>query len=259
MLKYVYIGSHVFYMREVMINLGSILAILFVAVQLYIRYRKREKGWRNILKCVVLPIGIECIIVFTIGSVLSKLIRGMTYILSGTLQENISYIHENAGSHFLGIVIASFLIFPPVCRKIFKQEAHVVENIVSFFFTIQHIFNRLGCFLGGCCYGIPAKGMCSVKFPEEILSYRVFPSQLFEVFCMLLLLGIQLFMYKKGKNIFLFTMAGFGISIFISEFLMDKSGTITYMNLTVIQYFALLLISGTAIACVVRHRRTQSK
>ena len=74
---------------------------------------------------------------------------------------------------------------------------------------------------------------------------------------MLILLGIQLFMYKKGKNIFLFTMAGFGISIFISEFLMDKSGTITYMNLTVIQYFALLLIGGTAIACVVKHRRTE--
>lgn len=122
-----------------------------------------------------------------------------------------------------------------------KKERRNILNALAFFFPIQHIFNRLGCLMEGCCYGVPMHGAGSIKFPDEILTYRVFPSQILEIVCMVLLLCGLLFCLKKKGPVFALSMGGFGMSIFFSEFFMDKTGVMQYFGLTVIQFFALLL------------------
>ena len=49
------------------------------------------------------------------------------------------------------------------------------------------------------------------------------------------------FLWKKHKSITEKFEIAFGIVIFLSEFMMDKSGTIQIAGLTVVQYAALLL------------------
>ncbi len=43
---------------------------------------------------------------------------------------------------------------------------------------VGHAFGRVGCFLGGCCYGLPCGAWCAVTFPGT--AQPVFPLQLLE-------------------------------------------------------------------------------
>lgn len=45
---------------------------------------------------------------------------------------------------------------------------------------LGHAFGRLGCFLGGCCYGMPYEGPGAVCMPAVGVNYGVFPVQLLE-------------------------------------------------------------------------------
>lgn len=243
MCQFIYIGNHSFMMREVMINIGSIIAIAVTAALLYIKYVKPRQSNRTIIQYMVFPMAIEAIIALVFGAALGILIRSVTYEIPGNFIEKITYSIKYGGTHFIGTVLVSAIVLPIFCYVVYeKNEGRQVLNTLAFFFPIQHICNRIGCFLEGCCYGIPMNGIFSVKFPDEIVPYRVFPSQLFEIFCMIVLLLLQIILYKKQKDIFIVTMAGFGISIFISEFFMDKAGVITYCNLDAIQMAALLLL-----------------
>ena len=98
-------------------------------------------------------------------------------------------------------------------------------------------------------------GFFSVKFPDEVLSYRVFPSQIFELVCMVVLIFMQIVLYKKGKDIFELSLSVFGLSIYVSEFFINKEGVVTYFNMTAVQYSALLLI---IIALVLFRRKKKS-
>lgn len=58
-----------------------------------------------------------------------------------------------------------------------------------------HGFGRIGCFLAGCCYGIPYTGLFAVQFPEGSLApshTALFPVQIVEAFILLFLAGILL-------------------------------------------------------------------
>jgi len=46
--------------------------------------------------------------------------------------------------------------------------------------TCGHFFGRIGCFLGGCCYGKPTDSIFGVVFPELHETIRRHPTQLYE-------------------------------------------------------------------------------
>lgn len=252
MCQFVYIGNYSFMMREVMINIGSIIAIAVTAILLYRKYVKPKRSKKTIIQYIVFPIAMEALIALVFGAALGIWIRSATYDISGNFIEKITYSIKYGGTHFIGTVLVSAIVLPIFCYVVYgKKEGRQVLNTLAFFFPIQHICNRIGCFLEGCCYGIPMNGIFSVKFPDEIVPYRVFPSQLFEIFCMIVILLLQIVLYKKQKDIFIVTMSGFGISIFISEFFMDKAGVITYFNLDAIQMAALfLLMTAFILFCI---------
>lgn len=243
MFRYFYVGDYTFVMRDVMINMGSAAAIFVTAVLLYKRYVMVDKTLKNVFKYMFLPIAAQAVLAITVGKLFGTFIRGMTFGLQGSITEKIQYIYKNAGTHFIGIVIVFALILPFFFRILYGEaKTDDFLNISAFFFSIQHMFNRIGCFCEGCCYGIPMSGFFSVKFPDEVLSYRVFPSQIFELVCMVVLIAMQIVLYKKGKDIFELSLSVFGLSIYVSEFFINKEGVVTYFNMTAVQYSALLLI-----------------
>ena len=87
-----------------------------------------------------------------------------------------------AGFVFYGGLIGG-LILVVIAGKFHKIDAN--EYIKNFIFLIPfiHSFGRIGCFLAGCCYGIPYEGLFSVTFPQEsyaLSGVSLFPVQLFE-------------------------------------------------------------------------------
>ena len=64
---------------------------------------------------------------------------------------------------------------------------------------LGHAFGRLGCFFGGCCYGMPYEGVGCLYLHAAGVHYGTFPVQLLE---MVLNLGIcaYLLWYTKGET-----------------------------------------------------------
>lgn len=69
---------------------------------------------------------------------------------------------------------------------------------------IVHAFGRLGCFMAGCCYGIPHEGIFSVTFTDpncvaEPLNTPLHPTQLYSSVAIFAILIIILFVDTRKK------------------------------------------------------------
>ena len=62
-------------------------------------------------------------------------------------------------------------------------------------FPLFHAFGRIGCFMAGCCYGIP----CSVGFPLAVEPDVIrFPVQLVEAFACIVLFVLLFYLRQAG-------------------------------------------------------------
>lgn len=84
-----------------------------------------------------------------------------------------------------------------VTAKIRKENASNFYNFAAPAIPLFHVFGRLGCFFGGCCYGKPASWGFAMASDPEIL--RV-PVQLIESGCNLLIFA-ALMIYEKRTEI----------------------------------------------------------
>jgi len=88
-----------------------------------------------------------------------------------------------------------------------------------------HGFARIGCFLGGCCYGIESELGFSARgntLVEAVNGVKRFPVQLFEAFFCFLIFTMLLimFLYKKFKGgLFFVYLSIYAFVRFFDEFL----------------------------------------
>ncbi len=125
MLRYVNINGHMLSMQNVMVNIGSFLGIIVVALLLYKQYGKTEnteKTGRKIGRYIVIPMLTEVVIAKTIGPFLGRWIRGMSYAFSEITTNKAEYIWENAGTHFIGTVLAAAVLLPVVFRIVYEKK-----------------------------------------------------------------------------------------------------------------------------------------
>ena len=106
--------------------------------------------------------------------------------------------------------------------------------------ALGHVVGRLGCFLGGCCYGAPTSAPWAVTFtsPDAAanvgtpLGVPLHPTQLYEAGTELMILFGLLALERKGRSFPGRTFFGYlfvyGISRFIIEFYRgDPRGFVT--------------------------------
>lgn len=130
---------------------------------------------------------------------------------------------------FLGAVITMFILLK-------WNEGKTAFSIKKWFdiltnpFVAFHIWGRIGCFLGGCCYGKITDSFLGVAFPDNaeagIFHYgeKCLPTQLFEAFALAL---IYIAVYKS-KNKFSNYVLLYSIARFIIEFFRgDERGFIS--------------------------------
>ena len=146
--------------------------------------------------------------------------------------------------------------------KIHKVDAVYYIKKVIFLCPFAHAFGRLGCFMAGCCYGIPYHGPGAVVFPENsfaVPGVELFPVQLLESATLLvisLILGIATLHFASDYTIELYLIL-YGIDRFLLEFLRYDSGCGIYGPFSTSQWISLVAVVVAIIVMVIRKRKKQ--
>ncbi len=144
----------------------------------------------------------------------------------------------------------------------FLQFAEVYATILP----LGHAFGRVGCFFAGCCYGIPYEGPLSHMYHISIgntpIGVALFPVQLLEAMCLLILFFCLLIVYlKSGKrqsNIPVYYFMSYSIMRFALEFLRgDKERGVWFFATS--QWISLLLFCVTTVYLIHKKRRFNAK
>lgn len=117
-------------------------------------------------------------------------------VLGAMLGEALYHRSENglafSGFTFYGGLLASMLGLW-IQTRLKKVSFFSVANIFVLPLILGHALGRIGCFLGGCCYGSPTNLALGVSFPEGSLPFKEYgkqtlhPVQLYESFSLFLL------------------------------------------------------------------------
>ncbi|MBX7124989.1 MAG: prolipoprotein diacylglyceryl transferase, partial [Cyclobacteriaceae bacterium] len=132
-------------------------------------------------------------------------------VLSGVVGGKVFLFFENP-SHYLngpaelfsgsGFVFFGSLLLCIPTMLLFFRHYHIpvrgMLDIMAIVTLIVHGFGRVGCFLAGCCYGIPTDSILGVTFTSESCQARplgvpLHPTQLYEASFLFVLLGILWF------------------------------------------------------------------
>lgn len=118
----------------------------------------------------------------------------------------------------IGALIAGF-IYLKVTRKDAEMYAYIVAPLIPLF----HAFGRIGCFLGGCCYGIEIEH--GVTFEHSLVESANgvprLPIQLIEAGCNFLLFLVLYYLQRKGKcrqNLLFIYLLSYSVIRFVDEF-----------------------------------------
>jgi phosphatidylglycerol---prolipoprotein diacylglyceryl transferase len=136
--------------------------------------------------------------------------------------------------------------------------------------AVGQAIGRIGCFMAGCCYGRPTGSSWGVLFtnPKSLapLNIRLYPTQLFEAFSLVVIFLVLIFLHGKRKfegQIFLWYLILHSTArLFVERFRGDERGLIPGTDMTATQFVALLILLGSVVALLVirsrwdkRHKR----
>lgn len=218
-------------------NLGTVIG---TAVFIFIMCRTTKS-----FKQVVWNLLVHAVIILS-GAKAASILRGLN---KNDVIDVVDLLTKYQGSHFLGRVLFAAWMFPIAYMLIKKLTGNRIQleyekslDAISFYFVIQHIFNRIACFCNGCCYGKKYFGPGAVSY-QDLES--VYPAQLIEAAFMLIILIVLCLRMKKGKALYGLMLVLFGTAIWLSEFFIDQEGATLLIGMSVIQYAAIIcMITG---------------
>lgn len=120
------------------------------------------------------------------------------------LEEPSTYVHH-PGNLITGqgfVFYGSFLFAIPTMFWFFKRnklDPYKMLDVMAITTCLVHVFGRLGCFLAGCCYGIPTENFFGVVFSDpscaaEPLGKALHPTQLYEA---LYIFSVMIFLFRR--------------------------------------------------------------
>ncbi len=198
-------------------------------------------------------------------------------VLAGFVGGKLFLIFERP-SHFLAhplelasgsgfVFYGSFLLAVPVMLWFFRKNkipALPMLDVMAIVTCIVHAFGRIGCFMAGCCYGLPTNSWLGVVFSDttcqaEPLNTPLFPSQLMEAgFIFLLLLALLAIRNRKqfDGQMFLIYLIGYALGRGVLEmFRGDIDRGFVIKGILSNSQFVSLLIIITALWFYVKLRR----
>ena len=126
---------------------------------------------------------------------------------------------------------------------------------------LGHAFGRIGCTLGGCCYGIEYEGFGAIWSYEKGKGILLFPVQPLEAILNLALFGALVIYTRKrrpGMRTLFVYLAVYGVMRFSLEFLRGDLIRGIYAGLSTSQWVSIGLLAVSAAAILVQNRRRVS-
>lgn len=104
-----------------------------------------------------------------------------------------------------------------VFARVKKLSPLLALDVMAPAWSLAHAVGRVGCFLGGCCFGVPHDGGLAVVFPKNSAAYTelghhnamyvneqgtvaLFPVQLFEAAGEMVLVGVLIALLLRGAK-----------------------------------------------------------
>lgn len=207
-------------MHDLMMIIGVFFMLIYVAYRLEKKEGYSRKQTNRLLVLIVISSLIALVSSYLVDGIFHSIKNGELTFGSIT---------------FLGGLIGGVLGFLLLLKYYYKEENKDVKQILNVLITgivLAHAIGRIGCFLAGCCYGIPTESYLGVIFPhghahEAFPDTHIYPTQLFEsAFLFILFIGLN--KVKSFKNVELEVyLIAYGIwRIFIEFFRGDDRGSL---------------------------------
>ena len=160
------------------------------------------------------------------------------------------------GSHVLYALLGGLAVgalYLRIRRLPFAAYADIAAPAIPLF----HAFGRIGCFLGGCCYGIPWEGGITYTraLSPEANGVARFPVQLLEsalLFALFLLLAA---LFRRGAlrgRLLALYLAVYAVLRFLLEFLRGDAIRGVYFGLSTSQWISLAILLALGVAALAR-------
>ncbi len=158
-----------------------------------------------------------------------------------------SYFNQlmQGGFVFFGGLLGA-LFFILISGKSFQINVVLYLKKYIFLFPFLHAFGRIGCFMAGCCYGVPYNGPCAVVFPENSLALPetpLFPVQMVEALLLFFLSAILIILCLKKKSDYTISvyLISYSIIRFLLEFLRYDQRRGVFYGLSVSQWISITI------------------
>lgn len=152
-----------------------------------------------------------------------------------------------SGSVYYGGFLGACLSVHWYARHFAPNQTGLLTDLFACAVPLFHAFGRVGCFLGGCCYGVPCRwGFTATGNPlvPELNGVCRFPVQLAEAGCELGLFLLLFWLFRKGKRsgrlVFCYLL-GYAPLRFGLEFLRGDAARGFLLNLSTSQWLSILL------------------
>lgn len=252
MLPYIHVMGFHIPMYSVMLAVGGI-AFLIVMLITFTRYEKVQKDTLPRLLFVAVmgaaALGVSAFILNSLfHSIQEKTIKigGITWLggVLGAIPATIAMLHY----------------FVPEA----KGRALYFFSLMMPGLVLAHAFGRIGCYFGGCCYGMPTTSWLGIMFPPESHAAKhiiqqhganvaVLPTMLIEAVFEFALFIVMMATRRKTKkyNIEIYAFA-YGVFRFIMEFFRGDNRGGTGFFLTPSQLMSVILWIGAV--CLILYR-----
>ena len=147
----------------------------------------------------------------------------------------------------------SLALYLRIRRLPFAAYADIAAPAIPLF----HAFGRIGCFLGGCCYGIPWEGGITYTraLSPEANGVARFPVQLLESALLFALFFLLAALFRRGAlraKLLALYLAVYAVLRFLLEFLRGDAIRGVYFGLSTSQWISLAILLALGVAALAR-------
>lgn len=224
------IGAYTIPAREFFINSGTIIGLIVL--------------FSTIWKTIYID-KIKIIAVYSLSllfSILGSKFAGA--FLEWDIQSSfLDTLINSEAVNFSGYVLFFTVSFPILYKLILKNYNRFSQNIKAgaLYMAVQHMFNRIGCLMAGCCGGKEYSGILALHYSHNDVGY--YPVQPFEMISMMLVLFLIVFLYDSKKiNVFCLFIIWFGITFFVGDIFRDNLYDLRILGLTISQMISCILV-----------------